>query len=161
MVHWVAFDGVDDVIRSNDFGLAQPYTVSIAFYPTAADDFFFDGLSINSGSLYILADGSDRLRAFAGSTLASSQAVKLNEWNIATVIFDGANSEIQLNESSNTGNAGSGAPGGVTLGVGGDASTRPYAGRIAGVLVSEGRRSVDEIDRSQSYLNSLVGGAAI
>lgn len=164
-VHHLAFDGAGDSLRTANFGLPHLHSVSVAFYPTAYPGFIIDGLAPNSGSLVIMPSSTEqagRVRVYAGrGALYSSQPVALNAWNIVTAIFDGPNSEVRLNGVSVTGDSGTAAPGGVTLGRPGSSTINPLNGRIAGVVVRSGRFTADEITNVEYYLNDLVGGGVL
>ena len=148
-------DGSDDNLRSSDFGLSQPCTIVIAFIPIASSTFIFDGLSVNSGSLF-LANSGQPVRAFAGASLLSSNRAVFNDWNIATVVFDGADSVIRLNGVEAQGDAGNGDMGGLTLFAhGGVGYFKPQ--NNGGIIVRNDRMSSVEISNAENYLASIVG----
>ena len=150
-------DGVDDFLRSSNFGLSQPCTIVVAFMPITGNSltFVFDGLSVNSGSLF-LANSREPVRAFAGASLFSSNWAVFNDWNIATVVFDGAESIIRLNGVEVQGDAGNGDMGGLTLFASGALSFfKPQ--NNGGIIVRNDRMSSEEISNTENYLASIVG----
>jgi hypothetical protein len=153
----ISADGVDDFLRSSDFGLSQPCTIVVAFIPITGNShtFVFDGLSVNSGSLF-LANAGQPVRAFAGASLLSQNLAVFNDWNIATVVFDGADSVIRLNGVEAQGDAGTGDMGGLTLFASGALSFfRPQ--NNGGIIVRNDRMSSEEISNTENYLASIVG----
>ena len=155
----IAPDGVDDFLRSSDFGLSQPCTIVTAFIPiipiTGNNIFIFDGLSVNSGSLALVNSGNP-VRAYAGSSLFSSQSPAMDQWNIATVVFNGADSVIRLNGVEVQGDAGAGDMRGLTLFAhGGVGFFKPQ--NNGGIIVRNDRMSSVEISNAENYLASIVG----
>lgn len=162
-LHWMAFDGAGDNLKTADFGLVQPCTIIVAFYPTSIGEFISDGLATNAGSFFIdtKADFENTLRAWAGRGINSPNTVTYNAWNIGTVVLDGANSIVRLNAMETVGDAGTANPLGITLGWSGGLASNSLNGRIAGVVARQGRLSSDEISNAEDELNKLVGGGVL
>ena len=156
-------DGIDrlspegDFLTTPNFGLAQPYTIVTAFFVTQTGSFILDGLNVNEGSLVVLNDG--QLRAYAGSSLFSSAPPSLNEWHIATVVFNGANSIIRLDGVGNQGNPGTIDPDGLTLFQKGAGAGTPTINlqSNAGIIARQGVLSSSEINSAEAYLAEIVG----
>ena len=143
-----------DFLESANFGLQQPCTIVMAFFPKSVSSFIFDGLSVNTGSLFIINNGS--LRAYAGGVLLASNTPALNEWHIATIVFNGANSLIRLDGVETQGDAGTSDMGGVTFfRPGGTGNGAPQ--KNAGTIVRQGVLSSDEINSAETYLANIVG----
>ena len=149
-------EGVDDYLRTDNFGLSQPCTLVTAFIARETNAFIFDGLRANRGSLVVLATAGNRMRGYAGSALLSSQPVVFDEWNIATVVFNGTDSVIRLNGVEVQGDAGNEDMDGLTLFASGNISgNRPQ--NNAGIIVTNDRMSSEEIINTENYLASIVG----
>jgi len=150
-------DGVDDFLKSSDFGLSQPCTIVTAFIPKVDNTFIFDGLGTNSGSLWVNSVGVDNpMRAFAGSSLFSFQEVVFDQWNIVTVVFNGADSIIRLNGVEVQGDTGTRDMDGLTLFAAGNLSNKKPQNN-AGIVVRNDRMSSTEISNTENYLASIVG----
>ena len=149
-------DGVDDLMRTSDFGLSQPCTIVTAFIPRGfSNTFIFDGLGPNNGALFLNA--SDSLGANAGKAFYSSQPANIDQWNIATVVFSGADSIIRLNGVEVQGFPGNLNMRGLTLLAAGNISNYNPQNN-AGVIVRNDRMSSAEISDAENYLASIVGG---
>ena len=148
-------DGVDDFLKSSDFGLSQPCTIVTAFIIKENGIFIFDGLGTNSGSMFTEYN-SGRLRAYAGSSVYSTHPVVHDEWNIATAVFNGAESIMRLNGVEFQGDTGTRDMDGLTLfATGGEGGFRPQ--NNGGIIVRNDRMSSTEISNTENYLASIVG----
>lgn len=124
------FDGVDDYMKTAAFTLNQPTTIYIVFKEItyAIANFVLDGNGLISGSLRQY-NGSPQLSIQAdsgvGSPVATNANLAIGTKGIATAIFNGASSSLQINNTTaTTGNAGAVNMGGITLGTIGDASSQ-------------------------------------
>lgn len=115
----VLMDGEDQWIKGT-FTLNQPITIYLVFKQVTWSrwDFVFDGNSDESGYLQQgSSDNSAYLVASAGTALQDDGKLALNTYGIVRVVFNGANSSLQINENTAvTGAGGSGNMGGFTLG---------------------------------------------
>ena len=134
-------DGVNDYMKTAAFTWAQPSCVYILLRQIKLNY----GLQLIDGNLKyyghieqdFLLNG---LKAYAGAFSAVDTSMLMNKYGIIRVLFNGASSVLQIDDTILTGNYGTRNPGGFTLGATGDLSTA-FAGYefVAAVL----RKGVD------------------
>jgi hypothetical protein len=113
----VRFDGVDDVLDVAFASQSQPNQIFIAFEMVTVDDTASEGIfdADTDGGHLVRARGNGNFSMFAGSNL-DGPATDTNA-HIFGGLFDGANSTFRLDGSqANSGDPGSNALDGVTLG---------------------------------------------
>lgn len=127
------FDASVNVSTAFGSSDAQPTNIFIVHEPkwSANSQTVFDGATGNN-QRYFNSGGNEAF--FAGNmTVASSTAVQTTNPQITELLFDGASSELRKNDSTiTTGDPGSNALDGVTLGSGGGDSfyTEVYIGEV-------------------------------
>lgn len=116
ILHWLQFDGVDDYIASNDFGLVQPHTYSVSLTITSAmlrASGIIDGLSVNGSSFLVSTDGA---RIYAGAGGYTPPPIIVGK-RVFIAKFNNANSTLLNNGIAGVvRSVGSNNPKGVTLG---------------------------------------------
>lgn len=113
----VLFNGTDNFMKTAPFTLVRPEFIYFVFKQVAwtNGDYMFDGNIANTGVL-AQAPSSPDLRLYAGVALDGA-TFTLNTFGIARILFNGAPSKIQINESAEVnGDTGTGNMGGFTLG---------------------------------------------
>lgn len=150
----VRFDGVDDFMQSGVFTLAQPINVFIVvnWRTNAADASALDGLS--GITMLIRQQASRQINVFAGVDLSGPASVT-DVWRQYGVVFSGASSEIRVDGGAATaGNAGTGSPGGLTVGARGGAGSAFGAVDIAEVLAYDSALSTVNRQSVEAYLKT-------
>ena len=105
------FDGVEDFLNRTGISYAQPNHVFIVGrYISASDNTMFDGF-FNQMRLY---RSSGNIRIFGGANL--TVATTPEAWHAYALKFDGASSDLNIDGSSNTGDAGTATATEITLG---------------------------------------------
>lgn len=122
----VMFDG-SDWLKKAIASLAQPCTIYLMAIQLAwaSNRGIFDGNTINTGALQE-SPSTPNVRIFAGGSGVGNANWAVNTWRILTAIFNGASSFIKVDQTADagtTGNAGSAAMAGFTLGARGDNSS--------------------------------------
>jgi len=124
-------------LKSNAFTLNQPTTIYILLKQTTWNNtkFFIDGAVDASMTLY-QASSTPGLKVSAGSASNENNNLPLNEWGIVRIIFNGANSKFQINETAAiTGNFGSNNHGGVTIFRAGTTTSSGVVGYIKDLII--------------------------
>lgn len=160
-LYYLDFDGVDDWIRTTfSADQAQPNTIATAFkfdISGSHPEFLVDGSGIGRQAFY---KSATVLRMFADSTIDDPSAAGVLE-RVALGHFNGASSLLRMDGVQVvSGNAGSSAWGGVTLG--GSSATPPLAtyeldGRIYGFIGVNRTLTAGEIDDVEAYLAAKSG----
>lgn len=156
------FDGSNDTLRVS-FTIVQPYTVMIVgrFNGTNpnSNQTMFDGFTGgNRGRVFWASAAATALSVNAGTALnlPTSPAASATTYAVHEVIFDGASSYYAWNGSPTvSGNAGSTAPGGVTLGAFGTGGTAHGQVSIAAVLMYSRALSAAQRTTLRRWLASL------
>jgi hypothetical protein len=159
----LSFDGSNDTLRVA-FTLSQPYTIFCVGRYTGANPSsnytMFDGFT--GGNRGRHAWGSTTatagLLANAGTSLFGAGTYNMTQAAVHEVVFDGANSILSWNgTATNTGNTGTTAPGGLTLGAFGNGSSSFMEGQIAYVLVYSRALLAAERTRIRRDLGTIYG----
>lgn len=134
ILHWLKFDGVDDLIASNDFGLVQPHTYAVASTLTSdmlgAGRYIVDGLSRLSSSLNVKYTAA---RIFSGTGTYEPPLLEVGK-RVFVAKFVGSNSTLLNNGIAGAVRmVGSENPKGVTLGATGT-GTSPSDASIYGFI---------------------------
>jgi hypothetical protein len=117
----ILFDGIDDFMKCVAFTLVQPEQIYMVFKQVTytSGDRIFDGDLNNSGMLRQKYPGgvSPELECYAGSFSTSNSNLLLNTFGITRILFNGASSKFQINETTEwIGDLGAFDMGGFTLG---------------------------------------------
>jgi hypothetical protein len=155
----VRFDGVDDFIQAS-FTFAQPY------------EFWVVGRLLTQTSNHVLLTGANNLQgqfdysggtnmqAYAGTALLGS-ASPVATAHVFNVRFNGASSHVRVDgKTTVTGNAGTGAPNGVTLGAHPGGALGLANTEVAEVIVvNVGTLTLSQRSKIQHYLRDKYGTA--
>ena len=127
---WVApgiirFDGIDDFLKSAAFTWNQPEFIYMLVKQITwtYTDRIFDGYGNQTAAVY-QGNSTPKIIAYAGGLSSENSNLFVDTWGIIRVLFNGANSKLQVNDTASiTGNFGTNNAGGFTLGSrgGGDA----------------------------------------
>ena len=113
----IRFDGSNDRMTTSSFTEIQPHhTIYVLKIITLVNsDYLYDGLpSTDKGAAFM--DGSGNVSLSSGS-IACARLYGNSSFVIGSAFFSGASSSHSVNNgTAATGNAGTGAPGGLTLG---------------------------------------------
>lgn len=157
----ILFDGSDDNMTAS-FTLAQPETVFLIYKaPTrTVDDYIFDGLNGGNTMGYEYYPAANRLLMYAGSLGPNTGTDELaaNTYGLATCIFKGASSVLQINNNTQiTGSAGTASPNGISLG--GYNFGGPYFGNIsvAELIIMSSAATATERANMKSYVTARYG----
>lgn len=122
--HWsvdgVLFDGATDYMKCDAFTLNQPQQMYLVMKQITwtLNDRFFDG-NISGQVMSRQTTASPGISINAGSASGTKNDLVLNTWGIVRILFNGANSKLQINVAAAwTGNAGANNAAGFTLGGG-------------------------------------------
>jgi hypothetical protein len=114
----VLFDGINDLIKTLTYVLPQPFYVCISLRQVGSTslDRICDGF--NAASAIITQDGNGLINAYAGlASINYPGHARENEYQIIRVLFNGANSTIQIGEYPELAcNLGANAMNGHTIG---------------------------------------------
>lgn len=157
---YLQFDGVDDYLACA-FTLTQPSHWFLVYRvrtvgASGSHDTIADG---GSGGNYnqIATDTTVRTYIYAGAVLSYNQIIANNAWAVLSVLFNGSSSEIRENGTQRaSGNAGTNAGGGITLGCV-HPTGRNSAIDIAASIVYSGARTTVEEQYIERGLGSLYG----
>jgi len=156
----VRFDGndvLDSATRASN--ISQPFTVAVVVETfTSAARNIFDGVNIETILRDRQGSNNDNFRLFAGNILDSTETA-LNDPSVVVAIFDGSSSKIRVNSTEFTGNAGTNANDGVTLGARGSRndSTGDYDGDIGEVVVYDVALSGTDLTDEEDRLKNKFG----
>jgi hypothetical protein len=122
-------DGVNDFLRSPAFALPQPvsrYTVGKHVSWTSGD-YLLDGATAANGAALIQTTSTPQLNLNAGSSVAANTGLVLQTISVIAEVFNGAASFLTIaRQAATTGDAGAGAPNGVTIGASGAATAANF-----------------------------------
>ena len=120
------FDGVDNFLKAVGFTWNQPEMIYIVFNQVSwtMNDKIFDGNAISTGVFFQDAI-TPEMKIYAGVLSPADANFIIGSFYIATIIFNGANSLLQHNNSTEwTGDASTINMGGFTLGARADGTTQ-------------------------------------
>ncbi len=109
------------------FALSQPETIYLLLQQITwiSSDFVCDGNTNSTGAIQQVGL-TPALSITAGAQVANNNGLALNAFGILTVVFNGASSLLQVNNTlQTTGDAGAGNMGGFTLSAAGTAGALP------------------------------------
>lgn len=119
------FNGSSNLLKTSAFTLNQPTTIYIVYRAVTwvLNQYIFDGNLATTGALYF-AGTTPTIAISAGTPTAGNTNHGLGVDRINTVVFNGAASSLQVDETTpTTGNAGAANMGGLTLGGAGNTSS--------------------------------------
>ena len=147
------FTGDDWLVGT--FTIAQPLTIYIVFKQKTwtLNDRIFDGKT--TASLMLSQNGTTpNLRIYAGSFITENTTLPVDTWGIASCIFNGASSSLQINDLTPiTGNVGTATPTGFTIG-GGDGGSLSDI-EVAHIIIFNAVHSSDVKSKMIQQLNLL------
>jgi len=114
----VLFDGIDDFMKTDPFTFAQPEQIYIVFKQITHNDQdrIFDGNSNFTGLLRQLG-ASPGIMVYGGASSPNNLNLAVGSFGIVTVLFNGASSSLQVNNTPElTGDFGSLDMGGFLVG---------------------------------------------
>lgn len=160
ILHWLAFDGVDDYLGANTFGIAMAQPLSLAMASKATDilgrdyHFIFDSYSPNRYSINFKPDRSLSASSTAGAELILPVGF-MGEKIVSSLIANGTGSTFQVNNNAAT----AAEFGNVALGnllIAKFALGNYYYGKLDfyGIILLEG---VENTDKVKSYLAKKTG----
>lgn len=154
----ITTDGVDDDLRTANFGLVPPY--EIYFLGKLTDEganlqVFFDGITAY-GELY--SPGNGNVRMYASADFDTGAMVQANAVHVLS--FNGASSFYRTNLNAIiTGNPGTANPGGLIIGADKDAVMQNAIIEICEILVYDNQLSEADRDAVCAYL--MAKGAIV
>jgi len=157
----ILFNGSDNNMRADAFTFEQPEELYILVNLKSWTEFrfIFDGEALNSGRIQQVT-ATPELAIYAGGSVIGNVSLTLNTFGILRVVFDGANSLIQLNNGTPvTGNAGTNDMGGFVLGSQANNAAFGHI-QVKETIAYDSARSADQVAQIYNYL-SLVGGLSI
>lgn len=157
----IVFDGVDDFMRAVIVGLVQPSTVFAVFSQATwvSPNTIVDG-NVSTMMRVFQTGSSPRIGISAGTTLAGAVGPTLGTFGLATAIFNGASSSIQINSiAATSGPAGAGNAGGVVVGARGDGTINASCS-VAMLIVTAASATAGEIANVKAYVTTKYGFAA-
>ena len=150
ILHWLAFDGVDDFIKSSGFLRTTPHVIAFGmmFGVNSATGKFCDSReNNNAASFYRYEDGRVRLGTAEGSPsyslFTTSDIINDNNY-VFSGFFNGGQSELQVDGAKYVGNLSSDSVDGITLGSS-PVNSEYINGRIYGVVCVNGTPDNDKI----------------
>jgi hypothetical protein len=150
----VVFNGTDDFLKATNFTYNQPSYVYFVFnnLVTLSGKVAFDGSVYNRGMLCKTTGGRNNFIDIAAGTLSpNSDQLEYRTTGIIRALFNGASSKFIVNEATPiTGNFGTNAQGGITIGSDGSG-----ANRWSNIVVKEAifRNSVDTVGTPDNDVN--------
>ena len=150
----ILFDGVDNFMRCSAFTFEQPEFIYMVVNPKSwqNNDRFFDGDSSGTGIVYQTGT-TPGVKANAGASSAENSNLAVGAYGIVRVLFNGASSALQVNETTKlAGNYGSNDMGGFTLGTNGAASAQFSNIEVKEIIL---RKSADSDANSNIIYNYL------
>lgn len=141
----VTGDGADNFMKAASFYLPQPYTIAmVCKQPTWTNtDQFFNGAT--AGAVYVRQDTTTpQIEAYAGTASSNDANMTLDTWCVLRMIFDGANSSLQVDANAAvTGNFGAAALNGFCLFANATPSLYANLGAKEAVLIPEAVSGAD------------------
>ena len=151
-------------------GISQPISfIAITKFPpnsTSTNEYLFAKEKSEGGTRFIFskptADANDRFIMYAGTDFIESSVTGIaNEWTYATLIYDGASSQMRFNGSEiDTGNVGSETFEGLTLGARDNSGAVVYYWNteIMHFLIYEKELTSDDIENIETWAEEQMNG---
>lgn len=159
----LVFDGVNDSLAVA-FALTQPETVFIVFSQISWTNFdmVFDGGAVSNDMSLQQGTASPGLAIRAGvASVALNNNLAVGTFGLATAIFDGASSLLQINSTAaTTGNPGTNAGAGIRIGTRGAGGSNFGNISVAEVIVMAATATAAERASVKTYVTGLYGFAA-
>lgn len=153
----IRFDGIDDHLLSLTVPAASPRTIYIVFKLRAYsnDAVIFAGNAYAVG-WYQLGNSGNNAYALNGVALLNSTLL-INTYCLATIIFDGVSSVVQINSlAETTGNSGANIPEGFSLGASA-LSTNPSQIDVCDIIIQDAHASAQDRIDVKSYVLARYG----
>lgn len=153
----ILFAGGDRLVSTAGAAIAEPYTVVLVVKRTIAEtQFFIDGLAFGNRCFVFDNGGGASLVAGAGAfTMGAPFGTTINEYNVVVAYLNGASSSGYLNFPFDlptvTGDAGSQAPTGFTLGAALDGTAPLRNGELVDLLVYSG---IVDVQTIQNFIDT-------
>lgn len=151
----VLFDGVNDFVRASS-SMDVPVTVYMVFRSVTYTnlDIIMGGATSNV-VVFRQYDTAPSLSIYAGVGLGDNDDLAVGDWGIATVIFNGANSSLQINSGTPlTGNTGAETVlNGITVGSGQDGTGNWSNIEVKEVITRVWNDSEAQQNLIRAYLN--------
>lgn len=98
----ILFDGVDNFMKCAAFTWNQPEFIIIVFKQVTwtINDIIFDGTGASNRGRLMQRTASPGLSIYAGTQLELNNNLAVNTWGIVRTLFNGANSELQINNTA-------------------------------------------------------------
>ena len=160
-IYYALFDGTDDNLRMTTT-LAQPMTRITAMQAVSwtINEVMLDGGATDIARVYQIGSTPTILvRGSAANIITPSPMPAVGEWFVIAEVYNGASSKVKINNNEwVTGNLGTSAPNGLTVGGRGDGAGAVYANMgFAGGVVTSNVMSDADVNLTIKYLGSLVG----
>lgn len=121
----ITCDGVATFMQAT-FTLAQPYVIAALVNQVSwtSTNVIMDGVTNNTAAI-VQTTTTPQLNLNAGSSACAQTGATLGQWKSLIAVGNGANCALFAESLTGaTGNAGTGGPGGITLGASGDGTTK-------------------------------------
>lgn len=156
-LHWLEFDGIDDFLRAT-FTIAQPWERVSAFRQVSwtSGSRMYSGGNANNGILYQWPT-TPTLTLYSGADGPTLATLAVGADGVVTERHSGASSRVALNNGSYaTGNAGTSAAGGITIGANYD-DGNAGAMRLYGLIIREGTMGERQMSVVRNHLAAKSG----
>ena len=156
-LHWLEFDGVDDLLFNYGFSRSNPDSLFFALeWLSPLSSKPLDGIQNNDASIFVFPDG--RIRAFSSASFVLTPAgtISLDTPTVGTAIFNLANSKIRINGALTAGTTGVMSTSGITMG-GNSENLENFTGKLFSVISLGRLASPSEIENTEVYLANLSG----
>jgi hypothetical protein len=155
----VAFDGIDDFLQAF-WPQSQPLTTIIAMMPSVTGgktaESVLDGAGGNDRNRHYFGGGINVATLFAGAAIVNGSYPETS-WQYWISTLNGASSSLGINGASPvSGNAGTNAPSGVTLGARGAALSQFIDCRIVEVIQYNRVLSSAELSDLSQYVGEKI-----
>jgi hypothetical protein len=135
---YLYFDGSNDFLKAPPFALSQPTTVYFVGEQvtwTSGRYLLDGGAAANSGAL-VQTTATPQLNLHAGTSAAGNTGAAVSTRVVIAAVFDGASSSLRVNlGTATTGNAGTTAANGLTVGANGAATAANFGNMAVSEIV--------------------------
>lgn len=154
-------DGSATFLQTATFTLAQPTTIAMLWRQVTwnSGGVCVDGFTAASGQI-VQTTGTPQINISAGSSTAANTGMAVNTYCATVQVMSGANSSLQVNrKNATTGNAGTTAMAGLTVGADGNGANFGNA-QVKEIIVFPAALTREQIVQVIGYLSN-VGGLAL
>lgn len=159
--HWSAdgilFDGATEYMKCDAFTNNQPIQVHLVMKQVTWTnlDRIFDG-NTSASVMFRQSSTTPGVTINAGSSSVQNNFLTVDTWGIVRILFNGANSKIQINATAvTTGNYGANNAAGFTLGAGGTGGN-PSNIQVKEIVIRSANDGASEAD-IYNYLKAKYG----